>query len=252
MGALQGIVGHFDSGSEYDLNVYNSQYLANLISKVVNSQYNMEIMAKEITSTVMVEGKWYDDCAAEFAQWWNDIKGQKDGLDYLNGLSTILEQLVKITAADVCSDMRGSHNLGESYKLYPFIEEFASGNYYIHGIRNLTKNDLGEVREIKCRQGVKMTANAQAINSMISKVSECADTITNNIKEICADIQEYLIDGRALKIKGLDSSVLEGRKKDMISRVETIIDHIITEFKKDKENIERDEATIKRTMESAE
>lgn len=251
MGVLQGIVGHFDSGSEYDLNAYN-EYLTNLISKVVNSQYNMEIMAKEITSTVMVEGKWYDDCAAEFAQWWNDIKGQKDGIDYLHGLSTVLELLVKITAADVCTDMMGSHNLGVSYEMYPLVSEFARGNCYIHGIRNLTKNDLGEVREIKCRVGTKMTANAQAINSMISKVSECADIITNNVKEICADIQEYLIDGRALKIKGLDSSVLEGRKKDMISRVETIVDHITTEFKKDKENIERDEATMKRTMESAE
>lgn len=251
MGALQGIVGHFDSGSEYDLNAYQD-YLMKLVANVQIVQGHMEMMAKEITGTVMVEGKWYDDCAAEFAQWWNDVKGQKDGIDYLHGLSTIVENLVKITAADVCSDMMGSHNLGVSYELYPFVSDFAKGNCYIHDIRNLTKNDLGEVREIKCRQGVKMTANAQAINSMISKVSESADMITNKVKEICADIQEYLIDGRALKIKGLDSSALEGRKKDMISRVNTIVERITEEFKKDKENIERDEATMKRTMESAE
>lgn len=251
MGVLSGIVGQFDSGSEYSLNEY-TEYLTKLCSRVVTSQTNIENMAKEITNTVMVEGKWYDDCAAEFAQWWNDVAGQKDGVDYLQGISTILENLVRITAAEVCADMRNSSNLGVSYELYPVIGEFASGNCYIRGIKEIKKADLGEVRETKCKMGSKVTANGDAINGMVRNVSEYADTIINNVKDICNDIQEYLIDGRALKIKGLNTAVLEERKRDMINRANTIVERLGAQLQKDKTNIETDEATMKRTMESAE
>lgn len=250
MGVLDGIVGTIDSGSEYDLQAYQN-YLANLMSKVINSQYNIEMMAKEITSTVMVEGKWYDDCAAAFARWWNDDSGEKDGVDYLNGLSTILENLVKITAAQVCMDMRNSTTMRTSYSAYSLISDFANGDPYIHGIRNMTKADLGQIGETVCRAGVKNSANGEQINSMVARVSECADTIKSNIKEICNSIQEDLIEGRALKIKGLDSSILEDRKRDMLFRVNTIVERLSNELKNSKLKISRDEAVMKSTLDGS-
>ncbi len=250
MGVLDGIVGTIDSGSEYDLQAYQN-YLANLMSKVINSQYNIEVMAKEITSTVMVEGKWYDDCAAAFARWWNDDAGEKDGIDYLNGLSTILENLVKITATEVCVDMRNSTTMRASYSAYSLINDFANGSPYIHGIRNMTKADLGQIRETVCRAGVKNSANGEQINSMIGRVSECADTIKSNVKEICNSIQEDLIDGRALKIKGLDSSILEDRKRDMLFRVNTIVERLSNELKNSRLKISRDEAVVKSTLDGS-
>lgn len=91
----------------------------------------------------MVRGKWYDDATATFAAWWNNTntneKGLVDGINRLNNISTVAEELFKITAVDVCVQMKVSKKFGKSYQRHTYITNFAKGNVYIYNIENITK-----------------------------------------------------------------------------------------------------------------
>ena len=116
---LSSLTGKFDETAKYNLDKYNT-YLNTLRGHTVAIQKDVKEVAKQIMATVMQRGKWYDDSAAEFANWWNDVKGVSDGIDKLNGISTTMEELVRITAVEVSHELAKSKQTKSSYKGYTY------------------------------------------------------------------------------------------------------------------------------------
>ena len=145
MANLANLNGKFEKSGIYKPQQYSEIYLKKLVNYVNNIQDNVKKIANQFHSTVMVEGKWYDDCAAEFAKWWNDNGNPMDGISCLNQISTIVEELVRITAVNVCVQMMSLESISKTASNYSYIVNFGKGNEYIYGIENITKKSLGNI-----------------------------------------------------------------------------------------------------------
>ena len=147
MPKLKELSGKFKADGQYNLAEYNL-YLNSLVLSSKEIQTEVRNVARRFIETIMVEGKWYDDSAASFASWWNT-----EGVVCLNKISTVVEELVRITATDVCHKMKKSEQTAKSYKKYGKIQKFAdSGDQYILGIENITKATLGTIQSTECRE----------------------------------------------------------------------------------------------------
>lgn len=223
MPKLSSLSGKFNADGKYHLDKYD-KYLGKLVKKTVNIQKDIKKIAKELHAVVMKEEKWYDDSAAEFALWWNNIKGVSgDGIDRLNAISTTVEELVRITAVDVCREIKKSKQLGKSYSKYAKITKFASAkDQYILGIENINKKSIGNITPTKCREGATLVANGQALTGMVDKISIALDDIDVEIDEIHRMIEFSLIQGEAISFKGINSSVLRAKVKKAKQHMEAI------------------------------
>lgn len=199
----------------------------------------------------MKEEKWYDDSAAEFALWWNNIKGVSgDGVDRLNSISTVVEELVRITATDVCRQIKKSKQLGKSYTKYTKIAKFANAtNRYILGIENITRNTLGNITPTKCREGATLVANSEALMTMVNKISSAFDSIQKELEQLCKIIDKYLIEGVAISFKGLNYSVLDTKKRKVIRYMDDISKVLYTKLSEDQNATNETTNNIKRVLE---
>ncbi|MCI8760783.1 MAG: hypothetical protein HFJ34_06725 [Clostridia bacterium] len=215
MPKLSSLSGKFNADGKYHLSEYD-EYLAKLVKNTVAVQDNIKKIAKELHAVVMKEEKWYDDSAVEFALWWNNIKGVSgDGVDRLNAISTTVEELVRITAIDVCREIKKSKQLGKSYTKYAKISKFANAtDQYVLGIENINKKKIGNITPTKCREGATLVANGQALMPMVNRISTAFDKIDAQLDSIHKIIERYLIQGKAINFKGLNSSVLKTKMKN--------------------------------------
>lgn len=230
---LAEISGKFNADGRYKLDWYNI-YLTNLTSFVKELQSNIKIIATEFRDTVMVENKWYDDSAAEFAKWWNDVAGQKDGIDCLNKISSIVEELVRITAVNVCTQMKQSAQTKNSYQNYPYIVKYAKGDVYVE-IENINKKMLGMITTTECKTGVTIEANKAALTSMVSSVSNAFKIINENLDKIESLITSNLIQGKAISFSGFDSNLLKRKINAGKSRLEEIQTRLYSKLLEDQE-----------------
>ncbi len=237
MAKLSTIEGGFDETAYYDLKQYN-EYLSNLVKQVVILQKNIKIVSKEIQNTVMVRGKWYDDAAADFALWWNNSSkgGLDDGIDVLNHISTVAEELTRITSVDVCTQMKKSKKLGRSYEKHTYIANFAKGNEYIYDIENITKKSLGEIAETTCDPNTKFMADKQSLSNMINKISSSFGNIDEAIDKIKKLIQKNLIEGDALKLKGLSYNEIKKKTNRAKEHMDVISENLYNVLKTNQED----------------
>ena len=214
---LKELSGKFNADGKYNLAEYNL-YLNSLVLSVKEIQTSVRNVAKQFIETVMVENKWYDDSAASFASWWNE-----DGVIRLNKISTVAEELVRITATDVCHKMKKSEQTAKSYKKYGKIQKFAdAGDQYILGIENITKDKLGAIGKTECREGAVIIAQPESLTTLANTVSTSFDRIDEHITQIKKLITVNLINGQAIKFSGLSSEVLKNKVKNVKEHLETI------------------------------
>lgn len=217
MPKLKELSGKFKADGQYNLAEYNL-YLNSLVLSSKEIQTEVRNVARRFIETIMVEGKWYDDSAASFASWWNT-----EGVVYLNRISTVVEELVRITATDVCHKMKKSEQTAKSYKKYGKIQKFAdSGDQYILGIENIKKATLGTIQSTECREGAVLIAEENALTTLANSVSTSFDRIDDHITQIKKLITVNLINGQAIKFAGLSSDVLKNKVKNVKSHLETI------------------------------
>ena len=214
---LKELSGKFNADGQYNLAEYNL-YLNSLVLSSKEIQTEVRNVARKFIETIMVEGKWYDDSAAEFAQWWDS-----QGVAHLNKISTVVEELVRITATDVCHKMKKSEQTAKSYKKYGKIQKFAdSGDQYVLGIENITKDKLGYIKSTECREGAVLMAEEQALTSLANTVSTQFDRVDEHITQIKKLITVNLINGEAIKFAGLESSVLKNKVNNVKEHLEEI------------------------------
>ena len=211
MAKLSSLNGQFDESGTYNLKKYDQQFLKPLAGKVKVVQNHVKKVAKQFHSTIMVEGKWYDDCAAEFAKWWNDNGSAMDGVFLLNRISTIVEELVRITAVDVCKEMVSLKSMKKSASQYPYIVNFGKGSEYIYDIENITKKTLGDIPVTVCNANVKMEANKASLEAMIKAVASAFETINEQMESIGRLVNQHLIQGNTISFKGLNTTVLNNK-----------------------------------------
>lgn len=250
MPKLSSLSGKFNADGKYHLDKYD-QYLGKLVKKTVEIQKNIKKIAKELHEVVMKEGKWYDDSAAEFALWWNNIKGVSgDGVDRLNAISTTVEELVRITAVDVCREIKKSKQLGKSYSKYAKIAKFASAkDQYILGIENITKKSIGNITPTKCREGATLLANGQELTGMVNVISVAFDEIDMEIDGIHKIIENNLIQGKAISFKGLSSSVLRAKVKKLRQHMEAISKVLYQKISEDQNATNETSKKVKQALE---
>ncbi len=243
---LDSLSGNFKADGRYNLSAYNT-YLQNLVEYVKDLQDNVIKISNELKENVMVQGKWYDDCAANFANWWNDIKGAMDGVDCLNRISTEAEELVEITAVSVCKQMAKSEQTMESYQNYDMIKKFARGNKY-EIIQDITKQKLGNIAETKCREGVTLEANQNALQNMVVAIGNQLKLIDHRITDIKTIITNNLINGAAIEFSGLDTSTLNRKVNTVRDRLDRIQDKLYTEIDKDQQITNENTAILKSAL----
>ncbi len=249
MAKLSTIEGGFDETSHYDLKQYN-EYLSDLVKQVVKLQRNVKIVSNEVKNTVMVRGKWYDDAAEDFAKWWNNTskEGLADGIDKLNNISTVAEELTRITAVDVCEKMKKSKKLGRSYEKHTYIANFAKGNEYIYDIENITKKSLGEIPETTCDPNTKFMADKQSLSNMINKISSSFDNIDEAIDKIRKLVQKNLIEGDALKLKGLSPETLKNKTNNVKKHMDAICEELFNILKNSQEDNNLTDKELKKAL----
>ena len=158
MQKLKDLSGKFKADGQYNLAEYNL-YLNSLVLSTREIQTEVRNVARTFIETIMMKGKWYDDAAASFASWWDT-----EGVVRLNKISTVVEELVRITATDVCHKMKNSEQTKKSYSKYGKIQKFADAvNQYVL-IDNITKKDLGTIGKSECEEGAVLIADGNALN----------------------------------------------------------------------------------------
>ena len=213
---LKELSGRFNADGQYNLAEYNL-YLNSLVLSSKEIQTEVRNVARRFIDTVMQEKKWYDDAAASFAAWWNT-----EGVVHLNRISTVVEELVRITATDVCHKMKNSKQTEKSYSKYEKIRKFAdSADQYVL-IDNITKETLGFIESTECREGAVIIAEPQQLTNLASSVSASFDRIDEHITQIRKLITVNLINGQAIKFSGLSSEVLKNKVKNVKEHLETI------------------------------
>lgn len=226
--------GKFEASAKYNLDAYNT-YLEKLRGHTVKIQGDIKAVADALKACVMVPGKWYDDTAADFALWWNDVAGQSDGIDRLNGISSIMEQFIRVTALDL-SDHLCSPNSPtyKSAKGYTYISKYADAKTpYIWGVQDLNKKALGTISETKTRAGVTLTADKNAITTMITDVGKNLDDINTRIDKVKKLIQTNIVEGTAIKVVDLDASVLNKYTTSIKKRLDDIQDELYVRLLED-------------------
>lgn len=249
---LSSISGGLNEGGRYRPKLYAENYLKPLVKHVKSVQTNVEKVSRTIKSTVMVRGKWYDDCAANFAEWWNNTnKSMIDGIDLLNRISSVVEELVRITASDVCKAMMASEAMCKTAANQNYIVQFSKGSAYVLGIKNITKKSLGDITETTCKDNADMVADKASLDSMISALSNAFEQIEGEMKEIQALIKKHIIDGATIDFKGkLDSSTLKAKVFQVNSAMETIQDNLCNQLDKDSRVINTTTAKLKGALEN--
>lgn len=232
---LSSISGGLKQGGTYRPKLYAENYLKPLVNHVKSVQTNVKKVSKTIKSTVMVQGKWYDDCAANFAEWWNNTnKSMSDGIDLLNRISSVVEELVRITASDVCKAMMASEAMCKTAVKQDYIVKFSKGSAYVLGIENITKKSLGEITETTCKDNADMVANDASLKSMISVLSKAFEEIEKDVKKIQQLIEKHIIGGATIDFKGqLNSATLKAKVSQVNSAMETIQDNLYNQLDKD-------------------
>ena len=185
---LKELSGRFNADGQYNLAEYNL-YLNSLVLSSKEIQTEVRNVARRFIDTVMQEKKWYDDAAASFAAWWNT-----EGVVHLNRISTVVEELVRITATDVCHKMKNSKQT----------------------------ETLGFIESTECREGAVIIAEPQQLTNLASSVSASFDRIDEHITQIRKLITVNLINGQAIKFSGLSSEVLKNKVKNVKEHLETI------------------------------
>ena len=250
MPKLSSLKGKFNQSGTYKLKEYDQKYLKPLTNSVKELQSNVKKVAKQFHNTVMVEGKWYDECAAEFAKWWNDDSDKTDGVQYLNRISTVAEEFVRITAVDVCKEMVSLKSMSKSANKHPYISKFGKGNVYVDGIENITRKSLGAIAKTECSDGVAMTANKENIEKMIKGVSNAFDEINTQIGKIEKLINTHLIQGNTISFKGLNSTVLKSKVKQVKNCLNQIQDNLYKQLEADKENTNLTTKMLQKALET--
>ena len=216
MPKLKDLSGKFKADGQYNLAEYNL-YLNSLVLSTREIQTEVRNVARSFIETIMVKGKWYDDAAASFASWWDT-----EGVVHLNKISTVVEELVRITATDVCHKMKNSEQTKKSYSKYGKIQKFADAvNQYVL-IDNITKKDLGTIGKSECEGGAVLIAEENALTTLANSVSTSFDRIDEHITQIKKLITVNLINGQAIKFAGLSSDVLKNKVKNVKEHLETI------------------------------
>ena len=178
MPKLKELSGKFKADGQYNLAEYNL-YLNSLVLSTKEIQTEVRNVARRFIDTVMVEQKWYDDAAASFAGWWDT-----EGVVCLNKISTVVEELVRITATDVCHKMKKSEQTAKSYKKYGQIQKFADAADQYVLIDNITKKDLGTIGKTECKEGAVIIAEENALTTLANSVSASFDRIDDHITQI--------------------------------------------------------------------
>ena len=251
MASLKQIEGGFSETSKYNLKLYN-EYLQKLVKQVVELQSNVKKASKQIQNTVMVKGKWYDDSAAKFAFWWNNnttkASGLADGVDKLNNVSTVAEELVRITGVDVSVQMSKSKKFAQSYLKHKYIVDFSKGSEHIHEIENITKKTLGNIAQIECDENAELLADKQALSTMIKSISKAFDNIDSAITEIKKLVKNYVIEGKALKLKGLDSTTLNKKIQNVKGHLDAISQELYNRLKADQDSNNLTDSDLKKAL----
>ena len=216
MPKLKDLSGKFKADGQYNLAEYNL-YLNSLVLSTREIQTEVRNVARSFIETIMVKGKWYDDAAASFASWWDT-----EGVVCLNKISTVVEELVRITATDVCHKMRDSEQTKKSYSKYGKIQKFADATDQYVLIDNITKKSLGTIGKSECEEGAVLIAEGNALTTLANSVSTSFDRIDEHITQIKKLITVNLINGQAIKFAGLSSEVLKNKVKNVKQHLETI------------------------------
>ncbi len=216
MPKLKELSGKFKADGQYNLAEYNL-YLNSLVLSTKEIQTEVRNVARRFIDTVMVEQKWYDDAAASFAGWWDT-----EGVVCLNKISTVVEELVRITATDVCHKMKKSEQTAKSYKKYGQIQKFADAADQYVLIDNITKKDLGTIGKTECKEGAVIIAEENALTTLANSVSASFDRIDDHITQIKKLITVNLINGQAIKFAGLSSEVLKNKVQKVKQHLEVI------------------------------
>lgn len=251
MSKLSSLSGKFNADGKYHLDQYE-EYLSKLVKATINVQANIKKVAHELHAVVMKEEKWYDDSAVEFALWWNNIKGVSgDGVDRLNLISSTVEDIVRITALDVCREMKKSSQMKKSYMEYNKITKFSNAtDQYILGIENITKKSLGDITPTKCRVGATLTANAQALLPMVNNISHAFDKIDTELDTIHKIVESYLIQGKAISFSGLNSSVLKSKIKQSKQKMKDISEVLYQKISNDQSTSNETSKKIRNVLET--
>ncbi|MCI8760782.1 MAG: hypothetical protein HFJ34_06720 [Clostridia bacterium] len=251
MPKLSSLSGKFKADGKYHLDKYE-EYLDKLVKSTINIQTNVKKVANELHAVVMKEEKWYDDSAAEFALWWNNIKGvYGDGVDRLNSISSTVEELVRITAVDVCREMKKSKQMKKTHIEYSKITKFSNAtDQYILGIENITKKSLGNITPTKCRTGATLTANAQALLPMVNNISHAFDKMDTDLNTVHKIVENYLIQGKAISFSGLNSTVLKNKIKKAKQHMKDISEVLYQKISEDQSTSNDTSKRIRNVLET--
>lgn len=235
--SLSEIKGDKFSTDSYNLDNYNAKYLPKITSYTKKIQQDIKNVAQAISKCVMVEGRWYDDIASEFAIWWNDVAGQSDGIDKLNGISSYIETIFKITALDLSKAISINDTTKKSAnKYYGEITKYAAkanAGLPAFGVENITKKKLGMVEKTVVQSGKTISADKAAISAMINEVGNALEDINKQIVSVKKLIQTYIIEGAAIKITGFDQSTLDTYVKRTKQRLDAIQDELYVRLLED-------------------
>ena len=250
MANLASLTGKFDKSGTYKPKQYSEVYLKKLVDCVNNVQSNVKKVSNQLHNTVMVEGKWYDDCAAEFAKWWNDNGSTMDGVNCLNQISIIVEELVRITAVNVCVEMMSLVSIAKTAGKQTYIANFGKGNEYIYGIENINKKNLGNIAKTECNDEVGMTANQESLNNMVKEITSAFEAINENVKQIQQLIKYHLLEGNTISFSGLDGSTLNQKINKINNCMETIQNNLYSKLQEDQNNTNLTTKQLKSVLET--
>lgn len=223
---IKGLSSGFNADGRYSLEKYNL-YLKDLTEKAQMIQKEVKHISATIRQVVMVPGCWYDECARTFAEWWNDVKEQVDGLDCLNRISSEVEELVEITASRVCVDMSKSNQVKETALKQEYIKKYSTGNKYSADLlEDITKKTLGQIESTTIKEGITLEANKDRLREMSMAVGSSLDQINRRIDEIKVLVTKNLISGEAIEFTGLDSSTLNRKVNTVKDRLDRIQDEL--------------------------
>lgn len=82
--------------SQFDLEEYDN-LLFKIVRDILNIQLDISVICKELVNKIQ-----YNKNEFKYAEWFNAVKGQTDGIDYLNSISKIWEEVERILGTNIC------------------------------------------------------------------------------------------------------------------------------------------------------
>lgn len=246
---LDSLSGGYKNTGSIVLEKYDS-FCKEMISASQNIQVYAMSIATNVKNYVMVEGKWYDDNAAAFARWWNDVKGSNDGIDRVHRICTEIEEIFEITCSKLCKkltteDTRTKESI-EKRSDCEWIRNIATKGTYGY-LKDLKKSDFPMVEQEETKAGTTTIAKEDELRALVKFVGENLDNIDKRIEDVRKAVMDTLLNN-AVILPDFDQSVLNRKVNAVKNRLDEIQNVLYQELSKDQMYASRDSEFLKQTL----